>query len=142
MANYKMKNIGNLSDLDQYIFAPEGTPIRIEGKVFLGDMIGLSSMEVSINKNSAGTGMGLFHRHNSHEEVYIFIGGQGEMMVDDERFNVSEGTVVSIKPAAKRAWWNTGNTDLTYIVMQAPVGGMKSSALEDGELLEGKVPWC
>jgi len=141
MNNFQMNDIGNFSDLNQYVFEPEGTPIRIEGKVFLGDLLGLTSMEISLNKNSANTGMGAFHRHTNHEEVYIFISGKGEMKIDDDLITVKEGTVVSIKPDAKRAWWNTGNTDLIYIVLQAPVGAMKATALEDGEFLDGKVPW-
>jgi len=142
MSNFQMQNIGKFGGLDQYVFAPQGTPIHIEGKLFLGDLLQLSSMEVSLNKTTAGHGMTFFHRHHDHEEVYIFLSGHGEMVVDDERFDVAEGTVVSIKPEAKRAWWNTGDTDLTYIVLQAPVNGMQSKAIEDGELLEGKVPWC
>jgi len=63
------------------------------------------------------------------------------MSIDDERFAVKEGTCVSIKPEARRSWWNTGDTDLIYIVMQAPVGGMKTPALVDGVILEGQVPW-
>ena len=141
MKNFQKKDFGLLSHLDQYVFAPEGADIRMAGKLFLSDQLGLSSMEISLNKNSAGTGMPFFHRHTNHEEVYIFLSGQGEMVIDDERFEVKEGSCVSIKPEAKRSWWNTGNTDLIYIVMQAPVGGMKTPALVDGEILEGQVPW-
>ncbi|MFV1983633.1 MAG: cupin domain-containing protein [Thiohalomonadales bacterium] len=141
MKNFQVQNVGNFSDLNQYVFAPEGTPISLEGKLFLGDLLGLSSMEISLNKNSAGTGMNFFHRHLTHEEVYIFINGKGEMMIDDEILEVKEGSIVKIKPEAKRSWWNTGDTDLTYLVLQAPEGGMKSPGIEDGELLEGKVPW-
>lgn len=141
MKNYQTNDLGKFSDLNQYVFAPQGTPIRIEGKVFLGDLLGLTSSEISVNKNSPGTGMGMFHRHTNHEEVYMFISGNGEMKIDDDLISVTEGTVVSIKPEAKRAWWNTGKTDLIYIVVQAPVAAMKSSALEDGEFLDGSVPW-
>jgi len=141
MKNYQMNDIGNFSDLSQYVFEPEGTPIRIEGKIFLGDMLGLTSMDISLNKSEPGTGMGAFHRHTNHEEVYIFTSGNGEMKIDDDLIKVQEGSVISIKPEAKRAWWNTGNTDLIYIILQATVGTMKATPLEDGEFLDGKVPW-
>lgn len=141
MKNFQMHNVGNFNDLNQYVFAPDGMPIRLEGKLFLGDLLDLSSMEISLNKISAGTGMNFFHRHLKHEEVYIFISGKGEMFIDDEILEVKEGSIVKIKPEAKRTWWNTGNTDLTYIVLQAPDGGMKAAGIDDGELLDGKVPW-
>ena len=141
MKNFQKKDFGSLNNLDQYVFAPEGADIRLPGKLFLADQLGLSSMEISLNKNAPGTGMSFFHRHTNHEEVYIFLSGQGEMLIDDEHIPVEEGTSISIQPDAKRSWWNTGDKDLIYIVMQAPVGGMKTPALVDGEILEGQVPW-
>ncbi len=142
MKNYQIENIGKFSDVNQYVFSPEGSPIEIDGKVFLKEKLGLTSMEVSINKNQPGTGMNFLHKHNINEEVYIFISGSGEMTVDGDRFNVQEGSVVSVKPEAIRSWWNTGKEELNYIVIQAPSNGIMGSTIEDGELVEGKVPWC
>jgi len=141
MTNFQIQNVGNFSDLNQYVFTQEGTSISIEGKLFLSDLLDISSMEISLNKDTAGTGMTFFHRHHENEEIYIFLRGKGEMSIDDEIIEVKEGSIIKIQPAAKRSWWNTGDSDLSYIVLQAPVGGMKSSGIEDGELLEGKVPW-
>jgi len=142
MKNFQRHDVGNFSDLNQYVFAPEGTPICLEGKLFIGELLGLSSMEISLNKDSVGTGMPFFHRHHEHEEVYIFLRGSGEMSIDDEIIEVKEGSIVKIQPTAKRSWWNTGDSGLYYIVLQAPVGGMKSSGIDDGELIEGTVPWA
>lgn len=141
MKNFQLKDVGNFNDLDQYVFAPEGLPIRLEGKLFLSDLLGLSSMEISLNKIAPDTGMNFIHRHKDHEEIYIFISGNGEMYIDDEIVEIKEGSIVNIKPKAKRTWWNTGKTDLTYLVLQAPDGGMKTPGISDGELLEGEVPW-
>jgi len=141
MTNYQIKNIGELQDLSQYIFAPKGTGIRLEGKIFLADLLGISSMEISLNKNKPGTGMEFFHKHTNHEEIYLFLAGEGEMNIDGKTVPVKAGTIVNLKPNAVRSWWNTGKTDLIYIVMQAPVNGMKVTALEDGQILDGKVPW-
>lgn len=142
MTNYQKHDIGLLSSLEQHVFAPDALPVRLEGKVFLKEMLGLTSMEVSVNKDAPGTGINFYHRHHNNEETYIIIGGKGEMIIDEERINVQEGTVVSIKPEARRAWWNTGNEDLYYIVIQAPSEGLVGSTLLDGEVLEGTVPWA
>ncbi len=141
MKNFESRNFGAFQDLDQYVFAPDHTPINIAGKLFLGDKLGLSSMEVSLNKDTAGNGIPFFHRHRKNEELYIFISGRGEMSIDDEIIPVQEGSVVRVKPEAKRAWWNTGDSDLTYIVIQAPAGGLQAATLDDGEIIEGVVPW-
>jgi len=141
MKNFQSKNYGALQNLNQYVFAPEGTPINVEGKLFLGDELGLSSMDVSLNKDAAGNGVPFYHRHHRNEELYIFISSQGEMSIDDEIIPVQEGSVASVQPEARRALWNTGDSDLTYIVIQAPVGGLQAATLDDAEILEGAVPW-
>ncbi len=141
MSHYQKQNFGKLSEMDKYVFSPEGTPINIPGKLFLGDKLGLTSMEVSINKDAPGMGMPFFHRHNDNEETYIFISGKGEMIIDGERFDVEEGSVVSVQPEADRSWCNTGSEDLFYIVVQASKNSLKASGIADGELTETKVPW-
>jgi len=141
MKNYQIQNVGKLDNLDQHIFAPPELPIRLQGKVFLKEILGLTSMEASINQDVPGSGMNFLHRHKNNEELYIFLSGKGEMLIDDERFPVAEGTVVRVQPSATRAWWNTGEENLHYVIVQAPSGGLMGSTLEDGELVEGTVPW-
>ena len=141
MSNYQMQDFGKMSDMDQYVFAPEGVPLTIPGKLFLGEKLGLTSMEVSINKDAPGQGMPFFHRHKDNEETYIFISGQGEMIIDNERFDVEEGSVVSVQPKADRTWRNTGDTDLLYIVVQAAKNSLKASGITDGDVTETVVPW-
>ncbi len=141
MEYFKKYEVGKLQDLNEHVFAPEGVPIRLEGKVFLKALLGLTSVEVSLNKDEPGTGMHFFHRHIRNEETYIFIGGEGEMMIDNERFKIKEGTVVRVLPNALRAWWNTGKEALYYVVIQAPADALEAGTHSDGELVEGKVPW-
>ncbi|MFT7512620.1 MAG: mannose-6-phosphate isomerase-like protein (cupin superfamily) [Candidatus Omnitrophota bacterium] len=138
---HKQQNFGALKDLSQYVFDPEGMPIRLESKLFLRDRMQLTGMEVSVNKDEPGTGMTFYHRHKQNEELYIFISGEGEMEVDGERFPVSEGSVVRVDPSASRAWWNTGSSELYYVCVQAVAGSMRTSTADDAEPVEGTVPW-
>ncbi|MCH9639580.1 MAG: cupin domain-containing protein [Betaproteobacteria bacterium] len=141
MNNYSKVETGQLNKLDQYKFAPEGLPAPIVGKLFLGDLVGLTSMDVSLNKDAPNTGMHFFHSHRNNEELYIFLKGNGEMMIDEDRFTVTEGSIVKVNPHAQRAWWNTGNEDLYYVVIQAQANGLKAAGLNDADLGEEKVPW-
>ncbi len=141
MSRYSKTNTGKLNDLEQYEFAPEGLPAPLVGKLFLGDLVNLTSMEVSLNKDAPNTGMSFFHSHKNNEELYIFLKGTGEMVIDEDRFTVTEGSIVKVDPCAKRAWWNTGHEDLYYVVIQAPANGLKAAGLDDGELGDTKVPW-
>lgn len=141
MNNYTKQDFGKMTDISQYVFSPEGAPLSIPGKLFLGEKLGLSSMEVSINKDEPGQGMPFFHKHSDNEEIYIFISGKGEMIIDGESFQVEEGSVVKVLPDADRSWRNTGNTALLYIVVQASMNSLKASGIADGEITETAVPW-
>lgn len=141
MSQYNKANVGKMSQLHQHVFAPQGLPIELIGKVFLGDLLELTSMEVSINKDAPNTGVNFYHSHKNNEEVYVFFAGHGEMVVGDDRFSVEEGSVVRVDTGVKRAWWNTGDDDLYYIVIQAQSDGLQTSKLNDAEIIDEKVPW-
>ncbi len=136
-----MVEAGKLNDLDQYKFAPEGLSVPIVGKLFLGDLVNLTSMKASLNKDAPNTGMSFFHSYKNNEELHIFLRGTGEMMIDEVRFTVTEGSVVKVDPDAKRSWWNTGNEDLYYVFIQAPANGLKGAGVDDTIFNEEKVPW-
>lgn len=111
------------------------------GKLFLGEKLTLSGMEISLNTLPAGSGMPFYHRHHRHEEVYIILSGTGEFQVDDERFEVREGSALRIAPAGVRAWRNTGDTALIYLVIQAVEGSLEKHEIEDGEVVDREVRW-
>lgn len=141
MNNYQNKNFGKLADLDQYQFAPAALPAPIIGKLFLSEHLDLTSVDISINKDAPGTGMSFYHAHKQNEEIYIFLSGSGEMQIDDDKFEISEGSVISIEPSAMRAWWNTGETDLVYIVIQGKADSLVQAGLNDAAFGEAQVPW-
>ncbi len=63
------------------------------------------------------------------------------MVIDDQRFGVEKGSVVRVAPQAKRAWWNTGDEPLYYVVIQSHSGSLQAAGLEDGEIIQEAVPW-
>ncbi|MCU7837308.1 MAG: hypothetical protein KZQ83_18965 [gamma proteobacterium symbiont of Taylorina sp.] len=77
MSNYSKASIGKLNNLEQHVFAPEGLPMKLVGKAFLGDLVNLTSMEVSLNKDVPNTGVNFFHSHKNNEELYIFLSEHG-----------------------------------------------------------------
>jgi len=57
------------------------------------------------------------HRHPGQEEVYIFVSGQGQMIVGDEDtepFNVVGGDIVLIPDGAFHRVINLGSGDLLF----------------------------
>lgn len=96
---------------------PKG--MRVVGKRFLKTDLALSSMEVSLNSMPPGRGMPFVHRHQANEELYLFLEGRGEFQADDAVFPIEPGSCFACAPELGRAWRNTGDSPLVYVVIQA-----------------------
>lgn len=139
-SNYTALELGTMSTLDQYkfIFAPG---IEIPGKVFIGGDIGATGSQISFQSYAPNTETGFLHTHKSHEELYIFVSGNGEFQVDGKIFPISEGSVVRVAPAGKRAVRNSGTTPLVMICIQYKVDSFSETDATDGEILQEIVKW-
>jgi mannose-6-phosphate isomerase-like protein (cupin superfamily) len=139
--HYTVAQLGALEDWDQHSFTHPAFPEPVPGKTFAKDALGLSGMEVSFNSVPPQSGIPFYHRHHANEELYVFLSGRGEMQVDGETIAVSEGSAVHVAPAGKRAWRNTGDTPLVYLVIQARTGTLAQGDISDGEVMPGDVVW-
>jgi mannose-6-phosphate isomerase-like protein (cupin superfamily) len=139
---FSAAHLGAFSELDQYqFFHPKGKGKGFPGKVFLKTPLSLTSMEVSVNKLPAGQEMPFHHRHKQHEELYIFVRGNGQFQVDGQIIDIREGSVVRVAPEGARTWRNNSQEDLYYLVIQAKDGSLDANDIEDGEMLPQKVVW-
>ena len=114
---------------------------NVPGKLFLKEPLQLTGMEVSLGVLPPGRGLPFLHAHRENEEVYIFVKGQGQMVIDGEVMEVREGTVVRVATSGARAWRNHGQEDLHYIVIQARTGTLHQGTTTDGLPVEGTVHW-
>ena len=74
------------------------------------------------------------HSTDQHEEVLVFLSGQGLLLIGQEdSFQVGEGKVCYIPPHTVHDVKNTGTEPLIYIYCVAPVSG------ESGEREPGKL---
>ncbi len=140
--NFTAVDLGALAQLDQYTFKHPALPRETEGKVFLNQLLGLTSSEISLNKMPPKTSMLFYHTHTLNEEIYVFLSGTGEFQIDDKVLPIGEGTVVRVAPEGERCWRNTSATeDLLYIVIQARAGTYEGQTVEDGVGVQKKVSW-
>lgn len=137
---YSAITVGNLSELNDFTLAlsPE---INISGKVFVGTATGATGAELSFQVFEPGTGTPFLHTHKTHEELYIFIKGNGEFQVDGNVFSIAEGSVVRVAPTSKRTLRNTGSEPLTMICIQYKVDSFAADDTHDGELLDEAIVW-
>lgn len=69
----------------------------------------LSSTRLHPGKQTTG------HRHEGQEEVYLFVEGRGEMLLDENRFTIKAGDIVLIEDGVFHRVYNTSEQDLYFI---------------------------
>jgi mannose-6-phosphate isomerase-like protein (cupin superfamily) len=139
-ANFVAADYGPLENWGEYS-VPHPRLGNIPGKVFLGQTLNLSGMEVSFGVLPPGGAIPFFHAHKQNEELYLFLSGQGEMKVDEVVMAVSAGSAVRVAPAGLRCWRNTGSEPMAYIVVQAKAGSLEQATGQDGIVPEKPVAW-
>lgn len=142
--NYTVANIGSFEQLPGYRYAvptPRGEFV-VEGKVFMNQLLGLTSCEISLNQLPPDAGIPFLHCHKQNEEVYLIIQGKGEFQVDGEVFDIAQGSTVRVGTAGARSLRNTSPTEpLVWAVVQATEGGYNSPEIGDGKKVPGAVVW-
>lgn len=130
--NYSIGNIGKFSELGEYLFMHPTANLPIPGKVFVGEKLNTSSMEISFQTLAPGKEIPFDHKHRENEEVYVVIKGNGIFIIDDEVTNVSEGSIVRISPNAKRRWCNNSDKELIVMIIQAVHESLNNFNVTDG----------
>lgn len=138
--NYSAITVGQMDNLSDYILqvSPE---FKIPGKVFIGGEIKATGAELSFQSFAPGSETGFLHTHKTHEEIYIFIKGTGEFVVDGDVFSVGEGTVVRVAQKGKRSVRNTSDQPLVMICIQYKADTFSEADIHDGEILQERVIW-
>lgn len=141
MKNFAVMETQSPNQWSKWTFSHPLIPKPVPGKLFLREPLGLDSMEVSLNELRPGAAVPFLHQHERHEELYIFLDGEGEFVVDGTHFPVAAGTVVRVDPAGKRSWRNVGSVPLHYLVIQAQKGSLSASGIQDGVPCAEPAPW-
>ncbi|MBX9692906.1 MAG: cupin domain-containing protein [Cyanobacteria bacterium] len=139
--NFSAIYCGPLDELDTFELEVPSIKRKAKGKLFVKELLGLSSMQISMNKLPPGRSVPFYHQHKENEECYLFIKGSGQMQVDGELFEVEEGTLVRISTAGSRTLRNNGSEDLYFICIQAKENSLNIDTFEDGIKSDVPVQW-
>ena len=139
-AGYTCISVGKMAELSEHVLEL-GPEVKIPGKVFAGAAAGTTGAEFSFQSFPVGGQTGFLHTHRTHEELYIFLSGEGQMQVDGEIFPITEGSVVRVAPASKRSVRNTGDEPLVMICIQYKEASFTAEDAADGEILAEPVVW-
>jgi mannose-6-phosphate isomerase-like protein (cupin superfamily) len=101
MKQVTVKDIGGeiIKDNDQYLLKDNK----------FGNKLVLSSTFLRANQSTNG------HEHKGQEEVYFFVDGQGQMEIDDNKFDVKAGDVICIEDGEFHRVHNTGHYGLYFV---------------------------
>lgn len=116
MANYAKTNIGN------------------EGRVELHKKLSLTGAEISINQLPAGASVPFVHSHKNNEEIYGILSGKGKAVIDNETIELTAGDWLRISPAAKRQFFASQESDITYVCIQVKENSLGGFTADDAVL--------
>ena len=125
MSDIKILNTGKT-----WAHASVGTLKSFEGKQFVKEATGADSCEISFGSLPSGAAVPFFHSHKANEENYIILSGAGKFQVNDDVFDIAEGSVVRVSPGCFR--------NLKCICIQAKSGSLEKYTAEDAEIGECK----
>jgi mannose-6-phosphate isomerase-like protein (cupin superfamily) len=106
-------------------------------KQFFRDLLGLTGMEISVTAYPPGIATPFFHSHKQNEELYMVLQGEGQMQLDDELIDVSEGSIVRVLHQCSRKIRSGPNSELIFLCIQAKSDSLQQCNKEDGVRLEG-----
>lgn len=107
-----------------------------EGKQFVKDASGATSCEISFGTLPTGAAVPFFHSHRLNEENYIILSGSGRFQVDDEVFDIAEGSVIRVSTGCDRNLKCTSAEPMTYICIQAKEGSLGDFTATDADINE------
>lgn len=131
-----MNEMKTINKGDKFAHVTVGALAGFEGKQFVKDATGATSCEISFGSLSAGAAVPFFHSHKANEENYIILSGKGRFQVDNQVFDIAEGSVIRVSTGCDRNLKCTSATPMTYICIQAKEGSLGDYTAGDAEINE------
>lgn len=131
-----MSDVKVLNNGEKFSHATIGNIQGFEGKQFVKDATGATSCEISFGTLPKGAAVPFFHSHKENEENYIILSGKGRFQVNDEVFEISEGSVIKVSTNCDRNLKCTSEEPMTYICIQAKEGSLGGYTMTDAEITE------
>lgn len=133
-----MSSIKVMNNGEKYAHASVGSLKGFEGKEFVKEATEATSCEISFGTLPTGASVPFFHSHKANEENYIILSGAGKFQVNDEVFDISEGSVIRVAPGCDRNLKCTSAEPMVYICIQGKDGSLEGYTMTDAEITESE----
>lgn len=146
-SDYRVIEAGSLEKWDSLSFVLPAIPgfnpeaKLVNGKQFFNEALQMDSMQISLNSMPVGGSQPFIHKHQQNDEVFLFIQGTGEFMLNQEVQQIQPGSLFYLKPHVERCWRNTGDVPLCFAVIQAKSGSLEQHTFDDGIPVNRPVVW-
>lgn len=107
------------------------TTIGKESRIELHETLTLTGAEISLNELPAGASVPFIHSHKENEEIYGILSGKGKVVIDGEEIRLAAGDWLKIAPAAKRQFFASNDTGITYLCVQVKENSLEHFTAED-----------
>lgn len=131
-----MSEIKTLNRGEKFAHASVGSLKGFEGKQFVKDATGATSCEISFGTLHTGEAIPFFHSHRENEENYIVLSGAGKFQVDNDVFDIAEGSVIRVSTNCDRNLKCTSEVPMTYICIQAKEGSLGNYTATDADITQ------
>lgn len=131
-----MSDVKVLNKGDKFVHASVGSLHGFEGKQFVKDATGATSCEISFGSLPTGAAVPFFHSHKANEENYIILSGAGKFQVNEEVFDIAEGSVIRVATNCDRNLKCTSEQPMTYVCIQAKDSSLGGYTMTDAEINE------
>ncbi len=102
-----------------------------DARTELHDKLSLTGAEISINNLPAGASVPFVHAHKNNEEIYTILSGKGKVVIDGETVELTVGDWIRISPAAKRQFFASEDTAISFICIQVKEHSLESYTKDD-----------
>lgn len=107
------------------------TTISNDARTELHDTLSLTGAEISINTLPAGANVPFVHSHKQNEEIYGILSGKGKVIIDDEEIVLNAGDYLRISPSAKRQFFASSDSAISYICIQVKENSLDGFTAND-----------
>ena len=112
MSSTKVVNIKNVA-------GERRDPPRTSWILVSGKTVGSKNLSMGVNETDPGA-MVPEHKHDTEEEVMLFLEGTGKFVTEDEEIDLRPGICVYNPPGGLHKIVNTGTTKLKFVWVYSP----------------------
>ena len=105
--------------------------VASDARTELHDKLSLTGAEISINNLPAGAGVPFVHSHKNNEEIYAILTGKGKAVIDGETVELAAGDWIHISPAAKRQFFASEDTAISFACIQVKENSLEGYTKDD-----------